>query len=101
MAVGAPDAAFHTFLDRLMGAESAGRSHAKNPRSSALGPFQFINSTFLAVMRRAVPRLCAAMLATGEASPDRLYASLPPVDFSRAVLATRPTNLAVLPVEGV
>jgi hypothetical protein len=55
VAVGAPDAAFHTFLDRLMGAESAGRSHAKNPRSSALGPFQFINSTFLAVMRQHFP----------------------------------------------
>ncbi|HEX5998691.1 MAG TPA: hypothetical protein VFZ16_04730 [Hyphomicrobiaceae bacterium] len=38
-----------------MRAESNGRSHAKNPRSSALGPYQFINSTFLAVMRRHFP----------------------------------------------
>jgi hypothetical protein len=35
-----------------MRAESNGMGHAKNPRSSALGPFQFINSTFLAVMRQ-------------------------------------------------
>jgi hypothetical protein len=52
LAVNAPDAAFDTFLNRLMRAESNGISHAKNPRSSALGPFQFINSTFLAVMRQ-------------------------------------------------
>ena len=55
VAVEASDAAFDTFLDRLMRAESNGLSHAKNPRSSALGPFQFINSTFLAVMRQHFP----------------------------------------------
>ena len=40
------------FLDRLMLAESGGDVLAKNPRSSALGPFQFIRSTFLEVSRR-------------------------------------------------
>lgn len=40
------------FLDRLMIAESGGRVTAKNPRSTALGPFQFIEGTFLAVARR-------------------------------------------------
>jgi hypothetical protein len=44
--------AFGAFLDRLMHAESAGRNTAANPRSTALGPFQFIKSTFLDVMRR-------------------------------------------------
>lgn len=39
------------FLDRLMHAESGGRSFAKNPNSTALGPFQFIASTWLQVMR--------------------------------------------------
>src|SRR5262249_50283880 len=48
----APSLIFDSFLDRLMVAESAGRRNAKNPRSTALGPFQFINSTFLAVARR-------------------------------------------------
>jgi hypothetical protein len=52
---GAPPAKFETFLDRLMAAESGGRSNAKNPRSSALGPFQFIKSTFLEVTRRHFP----------------------------------------------
>jgi hypothetical protein len=35
-----------------MAAESSGRSAAKNPRSSALGPFQFIKSTFLDITSR-------------------------------------------------
>jgi hypothetical protein len=48
----APPLAFTIFLDRLMVAESGGRRDAKNPRSTALGPFQFINRTFLDVARR-------------------------------------------------
>ena len=40
------------FLDRLMQAESAGIDTAKNPRSTALGPFQFIESTFLDLVER-------------------------------------------------
>jgi hypothetical protein len=52
VAIGAPDAAFDTFLDRLMRSESNGQDTAKNPRSTALGAFQFIKSTFLEVMRR-------------------------------------------------
>lgn len=40
-----------TFLDRLMMAESGGRDNARNLRSTAVGPFQFIESTFLAVAR--------------------------------------------------
>lgn len=41
------------FLDRLMQAESGGHSYAKNPRSTALGPFQFIASTWLQVVRQS------------------------------------------------
>ena len=44
--------AFDTFLDRLMRAESGGRDSAANPRSTALGPYQFIKSTFLDLARR-------------------------------------------------
>ncbi len=40
------------FLDRLMMAESGGRAELRNPRSTALGPFQFIESTFIEVCRR-------------------------------------------------
>lgn len=47
------NADFETYLDRLMMAESDGRDFLKNPRSSALGPFQFIKGTFLYVVRRS------------------------------------------------
>ena len=43
---------FEEFLDRLMLAESSGRDDARNPLSTALGPFQFIEATWLQVMRR-------------------------------------------------
>lgn len=64
------------FLDRLMLAESGGRDKAKNPKSSALGPYQFIESTWLDVVRRHVPaeaekRPPAALLAM---RTDRAFA---------------------------
>jgi len=40
------------FLDRLMRAESGGRMNARNPRSTALGPFQFIASTWLMIANK-------------------------------------------------
>ena len=49
------------FLDRLMLAESGGRDDARNPRSTALGPFQFIESTFLEVVRRHFATETAAL----------------------------------------
>lgn len=39
------------FLDRMMMVESGGRDTAKNPRSTALGPYQFIASTWLMIAR--------------------------------------------------
>ena len=51
IAEAAPSAEFETFLDRLMGAESGGRNNVTNPRSTAVGAFQFIRSTFLEVVR--------------------------------------------------
>ena len=49
------------FLDRLMAAESGGRLDAKNPRSTALGPFQFIESTFLFVVNKDFPSEVASL----------------------------------------
>lgn len=43
------------FLDRLMMAESGGNDFARNNRSTATGPFQFIVSTFLSVAERHFP----------------------------------------------
>lgn len=48
----APQESFDTFLERLMAVESGGHDRAANPRSTALGPFQFIRSTFLDLVRR-------------------------------------------------
>ena len=41
------------FLDRLMLAESGGNLNARNSRSTALGPYQFIASTWLTIARQA------------------------------------------------
>jgi len=51
-AIAQPGLTLETFLDRLMMAESGGRDLARNPRSTAVGPFQFIRDTFLDVVRR-------------------------------------------------
>lgn len=40
------------FLDRLMQAESGGRLSARNPRSTAVGPYQFIASTWLMIANK-------------------------------------------------
>ena len=45
------------FLDRLMIAESGGRDTAKNPLSTATGAFQFIESTWLSLVRQEGPGL--------------------------------------------
>jgi hypothetical protein len=42
-----------------MMAESGGRLEAKNPATSAYGPFQFLRETFLDVVRRNFPELAA------------------------------------------
>jgi hypothetical protein len=47
-----PDMTMSDFLDRLMIAESGGDDTAKNPRSTAVGPYQFIESTWQDLMRR-------------------------------------------------
>jgi len=52
-----PSESERLFLDRLMAMESGGRLNAKNPATSALGPFQFLRATFLDVIRRKFPSL--------------------------------------------
>jgi hypothetical protein len=49
------------YLDRLMMAESGGRDDAANPRSTAVGPYQFIERTWLDVMRRHFPDEAATL----------------------------------------
>lgn len=47
-----PALTLETFLDRLMMAESDGRDDLRNPRSTAVGPFQLIEGTFLEIVGR-------------------------------------------------
>jgi hypothetical protein len=44
-----PEMTLDTFLDRLMQSESGGKATARNPLSTAVGPFQFIASTWLQI----------------------------------------------------
>lgn len=46
-----------TLVDRIIGIESGGRADAKNPRSSATGAGQFINSTWMGMVERYRPEL--------------------------------------------
>lgn len=84
------------FLDRLMKAESGGRLNAKNPRSSALGPFQFIESTFYDVVTRYLP----------DVAGDKSYAEIQllrtDLEVSRsAALAYTRQNAAFLNERGI
>ena len=84
------------FLDRLMRAELAGRDTAANPRSTALGAFQFIKSTFLDVARRHFPD------EIDEMTEREILALRTNRDFSRrAALAYTHENAAFLTERGV
>lgn len=50
-AAASTDITLDVFLDRLMMSESGGRLNARNSRSTAVGPYQFIASTWLYIAR--------------------------------------------------
>lgn len=86
----------HRFLDLLMLAESGGRLNAKNPRSTALGPFQFIESTFLEVARRHFPDEVYGL------SDEAILAKRTDPDFARrAALAYTQECAAYLAAQGL
>lgn len=85
-----------TFLDRLMIAESGGRDDARNPRSTATGPFQFIEATFLDVVRRHF----AAEVA-GWTDPQVLTLRTVRPFARRAAEAFSRDNAAALAAEGL
>ena len=93
---GAPEATFEQFLDRLMRAESNGRDTAANPRSTALGAFQFIESTFLTVARQHFAREVAELSDSSllELRTNRSFAR-------RAAAAYCKVNAAYLSEQGI
>lgn len=92
----APTKAEQLFLDRLMQAESGGRQFAKNPASSALGPFQFISSTFLDVILRYFPQV-----TEGKSNAEILALRVDPKVARDAALAYTRANAAFLQGRGV
>ena len=84
------------FLDKLMMAESGGRLDARNPRSTATGPFQFIESTFLDVVRRHF-----AQDVVGLTDPQVLTLRSDPVFARRAAEAFSRDNAVALVADGV
>jgi len=91
-----PAMTLETFLDRLMMAESGGRDAARNPRSTAVGPFQFIQETFLDVVRRhfAEETMSLSSMALLGLRQDRAFAR-------RAAEAYSKDNAAHLAREGL
>jgi hypothetical protein len=83
------EAAFDTFLNRLMRAESGGNDNAANPRSTALGPFQFIKTTFVETTRRHFAAEIAAM------TDEQVLALRTDPAFSRRAAAAYCKDLAV------
>lgn len=85
-----------TFLDRLMMAESSGQDAARNPRSTAIGPFQFIQETFLDIVRRhfAEETMSLSAVALLALRQDRAFAR-------RAAEAYTKDNAAHLAREGL
>jgi hypothetical protein len=92
----APTRAEQLFLDRLMQAESGGRQFAKNPASSALGPFQFIASTFLDVILRFLPHV-----TEGKSNAEILALRVDPKVARDAALAYTRANASFLQGRGV
>ena len=93
---GAPAAAFERFLDYLMRAESDGRDYLTNPRSTAVGAFQFIKSTFLLMARQYFAREVAELSDNDvlELRTNRAFAR-------RAAAAYTRENAAFLQGQGI
>jgi hypothetical protein len=84
------------YLHKLMIAESGGRPTAKNPLSTALGPFQFINSTFLDLVDRHFADEVQGMNRT------QVLGLRTNMDFSRrAVIVFNNENAAFLQARGI
>lgn len=92
----AADMTMNDFLDRLMMAESGGRSDARNPRSTAVGPYQFIERTWLDLAQRTFP------VETQSMTPAQILALRTNLAFARRGAETfTKDNAAVLKANGL
>lgn len=84
-----------SFLDRLMMSESGGKLHAKNPLSTALGPYQFIASTWFMIARKEFTK------ETEGLRPDQILALRTDPDLARrAAQIYSESNAAFLVSQG-
>lgn len=83
------------FLQRMMAVKSGGRLTAKNPLSSALGPYQFIRETFLDVIKRRFPQL-----AEGKTDEEILTLRTDAVIARNAALTYTRENASFLAAHG-
>jgi hypothetical protein len=91
----APEMTLETFLDRLMMAESGGRINARNPRSTAVGPYQFIASTWLQIARKSFAS------ETSELKPHEILELRTDLSFARrAAKIYTEENAAYLVAQG-
>jgi hypothetical protein len=82
-------------LQRMMAVESGGRLTAKNPLSSALGPYQFVRDTFLDVIKRRFPQL-----ADGKTDGEILALRTDPTVSRNAALTYTRENASFLTAHG-
>ena len=84
-----------TFLDRLMQSESGGRQSARNPLSTAVGPYQFIASTWLQIAHSSFA------IETSELKPNEVLDLRTDLTFARrAAKIYTETNAAHLVANG-
>ena len=74
---GQPEMTLDTFLDRLMQSESGGKLNARNPLSTAIGPYQFIASTWLQIARTSFAT------ETAELKPNEVLDLRTDLNFAR------------------
>jgi hypothetical protein len=83
-------------VDRIIGIESAGRADAKNPRSSATGLGQFIDSTWLSMVKGEAPEV-----ASGKSDAELLALRNNPVLSRRMTAAYAEKNKSFLAEKGL
>lgn len=83
-------------VDRIVGVESGGKATAKNSRSSALGPGQFIDATWLSLIKETKPELAA-----GRSDAELLDLRTDPKLSRQMVDAYAQKNAAYLQSQGI